>query len=612
MGFPDKSASAFAGEVRRRIGEARLRLITASSLQAVPLNLAMAGLLCLVLWSATESDILLSWLGVMAGASFFRLAALYRAQRRKRLPGRFEFFLYAMATALVGGLWGATPYMLPAEPSMHAVMAVVLFMPGMAAGATMTSAADLRIVAAYIVPALGIYATWFLTQPHPLSWLLTVCTLIFMGVLLKLARTYSAQLVEAVEANVQLDRARKETDAQSAALTRLAARQEQAARAAETQARANAAMLSNMSHELSGPLNAVMGMSQMLREADLPPDQARMAARIRESGEHLSEMLGSILDISAIQAGRMELVLEDISAMNLAERLESRFTPQARAKGLDFEVDLEGDLNLVLRADMRRVLQIASIFTTNAIRFTETGGVKVGISARRGEDGAARLRLEVRDTGIGVPEASRGHLFEAFAEETQDMAIREAGTGLDLHLSKALARLMEGEVGYEDLDPGSMFHFEAPFRVSSKEDKYAGERLAVTNRRLRILVAEGDGARRSVLLGYLKSFNCVVACVDSRTEMLTALSASAYDALVMGLTLTDLDPEDAIADVRALPSTASMTPMVRLAADMDAPMRRTGSDALVRAPVAADPLLQGLQAVLDHDPGAAAQLRMTA
>jgi signal transduction histidine kinase len=514
---------------------------------------------------------------------------------------------------MVGALWGATPFLLPPDPPIHAVMTVMMFLPGAAAAGAMTAAADLRVVTAYIIPALSFCAAWLLIQDLTATGpLLAFCAGVFAFILFNLARTYSHQLVEAVEANVQLDRARRETDAQSAALTRLAARQEEAAKAAETQARANAAMLSNMSHELSGPLNAVMGMSQMLREADLPSDQARMAARIRESGEHLSEMLGSILDISAIQAGRMELVLDDISAMNLAERLESRYTPQARAKGLDFEVDLEGDLNLVLRADMRRVLQIASIFTSNAIRFTETGGVKVVISAKRGEDGAARLRLEVRDTGIGVPEASRGHLFEAFAEETPDMAIREAGTGLDLHLSKALARLMEGEVGYEDLDPGSMFHFEAPFRVSSKEDKYAGERLAVTNRRLRILVAEGDGARRSVLLGYLKSFNCVVACVDSRTDMLTALNASAYDALVMGLTLTDLDPEDAVADVRALPSTPTKTPKVRLAADLDAPMRRAGSDALVRAPVAADPLLQGLQAALGHDPAAAAQLRMTA
>lgn len=615
MGLSQTDADDLKAEIARRVGEARLRLVTSSSLQAAPLNLAMSLLLVAIIWTGADSSTLLYWLGAVAIVSLFRLAALFRAHRKGVVPGRIQMWLYLMATCMAGTLWGITPFLLPPEPPIFALMAVALFIPGMTAGAAMTSAADLRVVAAYNGPALGIFTLWCLSLPNPAPMMAIASTAFFI-ILLRLAKTYSRHIVEAVKANVHLEAARRETDAQTAALGRLAERQEQAARGAEGQARATAAMLSNMSHDIAHPLNTVLGMADMLKGASLPPDAARMVSRICEAGGDLSALVGGMLDVSRIHAGELELVLDDVSAMNLAERLESRFTPIAAAKGLEFEVDLKGELNLVLRADMARLIQIAEVYISNAIRFTEKGAISATIETTtrdvEGKEGMARLRLSVCDTGIGVPESAREHLFDSFSIHNADSAIREAGTGMGLHLAKLLAELMEGEAGYDPLDDGSRFYIEAPFRISCKQDKYADERLNMSARRLRVLVAEGDGTRRSVLLGYLKSFNCVVSCVPSRADMLAALNASAYDALVLGVTLSDLDPDDAAADVRALASTASMTPIVRLSADLDAPTARAGAEVYVRAPVAADPLLEGLRAALEHDPAAAAQLKRTA
>jgi PleD family two-component response regulator len=126
---------------------------------------------------------------------------------------------------------------------------------------------------------------------------------------------------------------------------------------------------------------------------------------------------------------------------------------------------------------------------------------------------------------------------------------------------------MDGEVGYAPVESGdgSLFWFEVRLKASQKCDKYAdGEQMTFDARRLRILVGEDNAARRSVLLGYLNSFNCEVTCAGSGHEMTEALSTAAYDAVVLGLSLEDCEPEDAAADVRSLPSTAAMTPIVRL------------------------------------------------
>ena len=610
MGFPETGAGAFENEVGARTAAARLKLVTQSSLQAVPLNFAMSVLLVAILWGAVDRQLLLGWLGAMFAASVLRMISLHRARKLGRLPGRLEFHFYLLTTALCGALWGGAPFLLSGQATGLEANAIMLFVAGMAAGAAMTSAAEMRVVWAYNVPALGIYSVWFFLQHTASAYLIGATCILFFFVLIKLARTYSAHLVEAVEANVHLDETRRESEAQRAALTRLSERQEDAVRAAERQAASTAAMLSNVSRELAGPLHSVQGMTQMLQEVSLPGDAARMVARIKDSSATLGELVRGILDVSRIQSGELELKIEDASAMKLAETLESRYTPLCRAKGLDFDVELEGSLDLVVRTDLKRILQIADVFIRNAVEFTDSGSVTAVIRTERTSETMARGRLEIRDTGRGVPESAQSTLFTAFASNTGDALIHESSTGLGLHLCKLLAGLLEGEVGYRANEGGgAVFWFEGPLRVSMKEDKYADERLNAGGRRARVLVAESDPARRSVLLGYLKSFNCVVSCVPSSAEAIEALNAAVYDTLVLGLTLTDLDPDDAAAEVRTLASTASMTPIVRLAHNQDAPVRRAGSDAWVRSPVAAQPLLEGLRAVLSHDPSALAQLK---
>ncbi|MFP4517928.1 MAG: ATP-binding protein [Oceanicaulis sp.] len=609
MGFEKNEAVAVEAETRRT----KRLLVARSSLRAVPLNIVNAALLSVLFFGHVDPVAHGAWFAVLCLAALLRLGAMWRARRADRVPTDGEMSGYVLLSGVVGVCWGVTPFLLGPDTPSIASHAVAMVIAGMAAGAAMTSAAEHRVVLAYTVPALGLWAVSLMLTGMWQGLLVAVMLGGFFLAMNSLTLAYSRSLSDAVKANVALDEARRHTEAQAAAMSRLAEHNDKAARRAEEQARASAAVLANMSHELRAPLNGVLGMAQLLEESAGGADQRRMALRIRDSGEQLNRLLTDVLDVSRIEAGRLELELEDVTARSLADRVRAKFESEARAKSLAFEVQVSGEADMALRADEERLMQLARVFIGNAIRFTDKGGVTAAFTTQIGRDGAARLRLCVRDTGCGVPETARAHLFDALSSDRMDSAIREAGTGLGLHLAKRLAQLMDGEVGYKPAGSGSEFWVEVGLKASRKSDKYAdGEQLTVEARRLRMLVAESDPARRSVLLGYLKSFNCVVTCASAGEEMVEAMDAAAYDAVVIGLEVGGRDAEDAGAEIRSLASTAAMTPVLRLSRDIDKPVQAGAMETLVRAPVSADALLEGLNMALASDPAAQANLRRTA
>lgn len=612
MGFAEARAIAREEETARRVRETARLLITKSSLQSVPMNVIGALGLAAILWGSVPPVWLGIWVTVMTVISVLRLASLTRARKSNTLPTPGEMTGYMICTAIVGALWGGAGFMLSPDASMAAVLGVAVMISGMSAGAAMTSAAEPRVVLAYNVPCLSLAAVWYITFGTVTGFVLSGMVLLFFAVTTRLAATYRTSLVETVEANADLEEARKEAEAQREALARLAERHEAAARSAEDAARAKAAMLANMSHELGAPLNSILAQTQMLQEVTLPQEACRMVSRIRESGDALSGLVSEILDVSRIEAGNMELRLDDFPCERLRDRMSRFGEARARSKDIGFNLTISGETGEHVRADQDRICQMAEIFIANAVRFTETGSVDVELKVSpRAPDGSARLRVEVRDSGRGVPAAHRASLFDSFAEQAAKPG-SGPGTGLSLHLAKRMASMMGGEVGYTPGEPGSVFWFEVPVRMADRPGRYGDERLSLVNRRLRMLVCEADPARRAVLLGYLKSFNCVVSCAENAGDLIEGLGAAAYDAIVLGLNIGSVEPEDVVHDIRSLASTASLTPIVRLAADLSEPVQRAGSEVLVRAPVTTEPLLQALEEALSEDPSAIAYLRRTA
>ncbi|MEO1040128.1 MAG: hybrid sensor histidine kinase/response regulator [Pseudomonadota bacterium] len=615
MGYSSDRAEARAEEISRRTADARRSLVAKSALTAVPFNIVNAAVLGGFMLASVDAVVLGAWFAAMCVLSVVRLLTLAPSRRSGEPPSARLITIYAVLSAAVGGLWGAAPFLLPVNPDPAAVMAAVVMIAGMSAGAALTSAAVPRLTAAYTLPAMSLLALFFALQGGAGNFMMAALCGVFFLIMRRLSKTYAGTLGDAVTANVHLEEARRESEAQSLALSRLADRHEAAAKSAENQMASSAALMANMSHELGGPLNGVLGLAELLSESRLDEEQSKLLARLRESGNQLNRHVNDILDVSRIDAGRLDLVLDDVTAQDLGEAAERFIAPRARGKKLSFQIHYEGDTTSALRVDRSRLTQMVETFLINAARFTDAGGISLSFVVKAGADGKARLRASVRDTGCGVPASARQNLFNPFAVEEPDASVREAGTGLGLLLISKLASLMNGSAGYEPGEDGkgSVFWFEVGARVSARADRFsAEERISLSNRRLRIVVAEQDGPRQSVLLGYLKALNCVVTCVESGSALTEALSASAYDCVVIGMSLDDGEAEDVAADIRALASTASLTPVIRLESELDGPAQTAGQETLLRSPVTEESVLEALGLALSADQVALASLRRTA
>ncbi len=239
-------------------------------------------------------------------------------------------------------------------------------------------------------------------------------------------------------------------------------------RIAEEANKVKGAFLASMSHEIRNPLNAIMGMAEVLKDERLDPDQRRLVETIAAAGHSLLDLVNDVLDFAKIEAGRLEVESQAFAVGQLLAHLVQLWSPSAEQKGLRLSVDGLPELPAVLIGDSQRVTQILTNFVSNAIKFTAVGEVRlrvVRLPVAQGRE--LRLRFEVADTGTGIPPEDLQRVFDAFTQLDEPSLARNSGTGLGLAISRELAALLGGRVG-ADSTPGlgSTFWLELPFQTS--------------------------------------------------------------------------------------------------------------------------------------------------
>lgn len=333
--------------------------------------------------------------------------------------------------------------------------------------------------------------------------------------------------------------------------------------AAEAANIAKSRFLATMSHEIRTPMNGVIGMIELLQHTKLTSEQNELAEEAKKSGIELVHLLNDILDLSKIEADKMELESSDFNLQSVISDTINLLSLSAREKALNLVTSIDSDVPTTLIGDAVRLRQIISNIVGNAIKFTSKGSVTLQIQKETEEENSVTLRFLIKDTGIGMAANKTAQIFHPFTQANSSITRTHGGTGLGLTISKRLSELMGGSIGVESTEgEGSTFWFTAVMekQIKAGRDKrtasFSGAQLALhlpsksTANGIRILLAEDDPRAQKIVPNLLKSYGYQVDVACCGKEAVQAMQNKDYELVLMDCMMPDMSGYEVTAIIR--------------------------------------------------------------
>ncbi len=382
-------------------------------------------------------------------------------------------------------------------------------------------------------------------------------------------------------------------------------RLDQALTAARESAQAKTAFLATVSHELRTPMNGVIGMTALMMETPLSPEQRSYADTIRQCGEALLQLINDLLECSKIEAGKLELERLDFNLRTTVEQVLAQFAERAQVKGLELLGLVHAAVPTGLRGDPGRLRQVLTNLVANAVKFTDRGEVTLQAYLAEEDPESALIRFEVTDTGIGIAPETQSRLFVPFVQADSSTTRKYGGTGLGLSISKQLIELMGGQMGVRSIpDKGSTFWCTARFQKQSSSPRAIVPAGELAGRR--VLIVDDNESNRMILHQLVNGWGMVDDVAQDAGDALSLVAAAKasgrpYELAILDVMMPDKDGLELARELRHHPGCPGlrivvMTSLLRRGHAEEA--RKAGAMAYLTKPVRHDELRDCLRTVL--------------